>query len=250
MPRRLGHDQPAYLDLTDSALQRDFIANISHELKTPVGTLIVLAETMSVEEDPEVLRRLAVRVLGESERIGHMIEELLDFSEEQHRFADERDPVDLRGVVSDAIDRVRPAAHAKDVRLDVDVVPGHLWVEGSRRQLVSALSNLVENGVKYSAEHGGVCVRVMESEGYLEVSIDDGGIGIAPADIERIFERFYRAEAGRHVPGTGLGLAIVRQVAENHGGDVTVRSVEGRGSRFTLRLPAVRALDAHEPLAR
>jgi two-component system sensor histidine kinase SenX3 len=222
-------------------LRRDFVANVSHELKTPAGALSLLAETMVGEDDIAVLHRLAGRMLSEAERLNVMIEDLLDFSRMDLEERPRRAIVDVRSVVTDAVERVAGAAHARDVRLAIDAIPRGLSIGGSRRQLASALGNLLENAVKYSPEHGTVSISVTSAVSRVEIRVADHGIGIAAHEVPRIFERFYRADAARErdAGGAGLGLAIVRQVAADHGGEVLVASQEAHGSTFTLRLPMI-----------
>lgn len=221
------------------ALRRDFVANVSHELKTPAGALALLAEIMVSEEDPDVLHRLAARMLTEADRLNVMIEDLLDFSRVELEERPRRAQISVQAIVSDALERVAGAAHARDIRLDVADVPSELLVNGSSKQLASALGNLIENAVKYSLEHGTVTVSIVEVGSRLEIRIQDRGIGISAQDVPHIFDRFFRADAAREreAAGAGLGLAIVRQVAADHDGEVLVSTQEGRGSTFTLRLP-------------
>ena len=221
------------------AVRRDFVANISHELKTPVGALALLAETLIEEQDAAVARRLAARLLDEADRVSRMIDDLLELSriEAGEALRDEEVPVDL--FVAEAVSRVRPAAEQQRIEIEVEQPPSRLVVTGDRRQLVSATYNLLDNAVKYSEPGGRVVVRARTEGSVVDVSVRDEGPGIPERDLERIFERFYRVDRARsrETGGTGLGLAIVRHVAVNHGGDVRVRSQEGAGSTFTLRLP-------------
>jgi two-component system sensor histidine kinase SenX3 len=222
------------------AVRRDFVANVSHELRTPVGAMGVLAETLSEEADPEVMRRLASRITNEAERAGRLIDGLLDLSRIEAGGAVERADLDVDAVVAAALERVESLAQ----QLGVDLVsrPGpagtHIW--GDERQLVSAVVNLLENAVKYSDRGSPVVVETSAAGGSVDVVVRDQGIGIPAKDLERIFERFYRVDRARSrdTGGTGLGLSIVRHVATNHGGEVLVESQEGLGSTFTLRLPA------------
>jgi two-component system, OmpR family, sensor histidine kinase SenX3 len=228
-------------------IRRDFVANISHELKTPIGALALLAETLLGEEDPQIMHRLAERIVSESLRVGRMIEDLLELS----RLEVSPEKVDMRLPVADfvaeAVERVRSAADRRGITLQVHEPSQQLRVRGDRRQLVSAIVNLLDNAVKYSEPGHPVEVRAQSSDGWVEVEVRDYGIGIPRHDLERIFERFYRVDRARsrQTGGTGLGLAIVRHVASNHRGDVQVESREGEGSRFLLRLPAT--TDAVEP---
>jgi two-component system sensor histidine kinase SenX3 len=221
------------------AVRRDFVANISHELKTPVGALGLLAETLAGEDDPEVVNRLAWRIQAESQRVARIMDDLLDLSRIESEETPTREPVPLHLVVAQAAERVRAAAEQRRIRIRIGEPPHDLTVLGDRRQLVSALYNLMENAVKYSDEGSTVEVGGRTDGHWIELRVRDHGIGIPGQDLERIFERFYRVDRGRSrdTGGTGLGLAIVRHVASNHGGDVTVESREGEGSTFTLRLP-------------
>jgi len=229
------------------AIRRDFVANVSHELKSPVGALGILAETMQAEDEPVVSRRLAERMQLEAFRVARIIDDLLDLSRIESEEAPVREPVPVHVAVAQAIERIRPVAEHQGVTIDVNEPPRRLTVVGDRRQLVSAVHNLLENAVKYSEDASTVEVRVRSvadpksPEGtWVEISVRDYGIGIPARDIERIFERFYRVDRARarDTGGTGLGLAIVRHVATNHRGEVHVASQEGEGSTFTLRLPA------------
>lgn len=221
-------------------VRRDFVANISHELKTPVGALALLAETLLDEDDPSVTRRLAARLAGEAFRVGRTIDDLLELSRLEAAAEPPGDDVPVAAFVAEAVDRVRPAAEQRHIALEVEDVPALLAVVGDRRQLVSAVANLVDNAVKYSEQGNTVQVRARTHRGRVDVVVEDHGIGIPRRDLERIFERFYRVDRARarDTGGTGLGLAIVRHVASNHRGEVRVDSREGEGSTFTLRLPS------------
>ncbi len=220
-------------------MRRDFIANISHELKTPVGALALLAETLRDEPDEEVSRRLAARVLTEADRVGHTIEDLLMLSRLEAEDLPERKPVPVHLVAAEAVARVAHGADQAGIEVAVEPVDPGLVVEGDRAQLVSALANLVDNSVKYSDVGGRVEIRARTDGHIVDVSVQDHGIGIPERDLDRIFERFYRVDQARsrETGGTGLGLSIVRHVAASHEGDVMVESRVGEGSVFTLRLP-------------
>jgi len=222
------------------AVRRDFVANVSHELKTPVGALGLLAETLADEEDAAVIRRLAHRMQAEAVRVGRTIHDLLDLSRLESEESPEREPIGVPIVIGQAVDQVRAAAEARGVALDVAEVPRRITVPGDRRQLVSAVYNLLDNAVKYSESGRSVHLRCATNGDWVELAVQDHGIGIPSRDYERIFERFYRVDRARsrETGGTGLGLAIVRHVATNHGGKVAVTSREGEGSTFVLRLPA------------
>lgn len=222
-------------------VRRDFVANVSHELKTPVGALSLLAEALlDAPDDAVAVRRFAGRMQHESGRLARLVQELIDLSRLQG--ADPpREPtlVDLDHCVAEALDRTRLGADARTI----DVVSGGnrgIKVLGDEAQIVTALVNLVDNAIHYSPEHTRVAIGIRLHHTDVEISVSDQGIGIAERDLERVFERFYRADPARSraTGGTGLGLAIVKHIATNHGGAVTVWSVEGSGSTFTLRLPA------------
>ena len=222
------------------AVRRDFVANVSHELKTPVGALGLLAETLAAEEDVEVVHRLAERVQTESFRVARIIEDLLNLSRLEAEEAPRHEPTLVQAVMSGAVEQVRPVASLRRVEIRAEEAPRHWRVTGDRRQLVSALFNLLENAVKYSEPGSTVEVRASTDGRHVDLAVQDHGIGIPSRDLDRIFERFYRVDQarGRDTGGTGLGLSIVRHVAHNHNGDVLVDSHEGEGSTFTLRLPA------------
>jgi two-component system sensor histidine kinase SenX3 len=222
------------------AVRRDFVANISHELKTPVGALGLLAETLAGETDPEVVRRLTQRMQREAFRVARTIDDLLQLSRIEAGELPTREPVPVHLVIAEAVDRTRPGAELQGVRLVVEEPSRRLTVLGDRRQLVSAVANLCDNAVKYSDEGGQVVLSTRTDGRFVEIDVADRGIGIPALDLERVFERFYRVDRARSrdTGGTGLGLAIVRHVVQNHEGSVTVASREGEGSTFTLRLPA------------
>jgi two-component system sensor histidine kinase SenX3 len=222
------------------AIRRDFVANISHELKTPVGALSLVAETLEEEHDPIVIARLSRRMRAEAERLSRIIEDLLDLSRIESEESPSRDPVPVHLIVAHAVERLRPVADHRGIRLEFDEPPRQLVVLGDRRQLISAVYNLVDNAIKYSEDHSSVQLSVRQDDRSVAIVVADHGIGIPARDLERIFERFYRVDRARsrETGGTGLGLAIVRHVAGNHGGDVRVESREGEGSTFVLRLPS------------
>ncbi len=220
-------------------VRTDFVANISHELKTPVGALAVLAEALADSDDAETNRRLADKMVEEAHRASHTIDDLLELSRTELGGTAARDVVSIERVVEDAVRRAQPAAEQHSIVVRTDRPTDEVHVVGSHRQLVSALANLIENAVKYSDVGAEVVASVRQHDDWVEIVVVDTGVGIPARDIDRIFERFYRVDRARHrqTGGTGLGLSIVRHVATNHGGEVTVKSREGEGSTFTLRIP-------------
>ena len=231
-------------DLTErrrlEAVRRDFVANISHELKTPVGALGLLAETIADEPDPTVTKRLAERMLYEATRVGRTIDDLLELSRIEAEEPHPREPVPVNLVVAEAVERIRPAAEYRGTPIEVAEAPKSATVLGDRRQLVSAVHNLLDNATKYSEPGQPIEVVARVAGASIEIAVRDHGAGIPKRDLERIFERFYRVDRARsrETGGTGLGLAIVNHVAGNHGGACRVESREGEGSEFTLVLPA------------
>ncbi len=232
------------------AVRRDFVANVSHELKTPVGALTLLAEAVQdAADDPEAIRRFAGRMQHEGTRLGRLVAELIELSRLQGA---EPLPsptvVDVDTLVVEAVDRTRLAAESAGIVV-VSGGEGRLSVRGNELQLVTALVNLIDNAVAYSPAGTRVAVGTRRRDDHVEISVSDQGIGIAESDLERVFERFYRADPARSraTGGTGLGLAIVKHIATNHGGGVSVWSVEGSGSTFTLRLPLAGSLAEPEP---
>jgi two-component system sensor histidine kinase SenX3 len=232
-------------DLTETkrleSVRRDFVANVGHEIKTPVGALSLLAEAaLDARDDPDAVQHFIGRIQREAGRLSRLVQELLDLSRLQ---GGEPLPspaaVSVDAVVDEAVDRCRPAADVKRIEIVRGGDTG-LAVTGSERQLVTALSNLLDNAVAYSAEATRVAVGVHCRSDAVEIAVRDEGIGIADTDQERIFERFYRVDPARSrdTGGTGLGLAIVKHIVSNHGGEVTVWSQPGAGSTFTIRLPA------------
>ncbi len=223
------------------AIRRDFVVNVSHELKTPVGALALLAETVQdAADDPEAVRRFAGRIVTESERLAALVHEIIELSRLQAASAAQQvTVVPAREVVDEAAARARTTAQAKGVRITVGGdLDARLY--GDRALLVTAVRNLLDNAVAYSGDHAQVSVGVRQAEDLVEIAVVDEGIGIAPQDQERVFERFFRVDPARSraTGGTGLGLSIVKHVAADHGGDVTVWSELGHGATFTLRIPA------------
>ncbi len=226
------------------AVRRDFVANVSHELKTPVGAMALLAEALvDAADDPEAVRRFAGRMQHESQRLTRLVQDVIELSRLQgHDPLESPTMVSLDEVVAEAVDRSRLTAEARDVALVCGGMHG-LTVRGDSRQLVTAVGNLVDNAVRYGPAGSRVAVSISQLDGpsgkLVELSVTDEGPGIAEAERERIFERFYRVDGARSrdTGGTGLGLSIVKHVAAGHGGEATVWSLEGTGSTFTLRLP-------------
>jgi two-component system sensor histidine kinase SenX3 len=221
------------------AVRTDFVANISHELKTPVGALAVLAEALAEEDDPAVVHRVADRMVNEAHRVARTIDDLMELSRIELGEEPVRDTVAVSDVVAGAIERADGLAESRGIQIAVLDRSDDIQVVGDRRQLISALGNLVENAVKYSGDGSKVQIRVRVDGAFAELMVADQGIGIPAADHDRIFERFYRVDKarGRDTGGTGLGLSIVRHVATSHRGEVLVSSQEGEGSTFVLRLP-------------
>ena len=229
------------------AVRRDFVANVSHELKTPVGALTLLAEAVQdASDDPETVARFAGRMQHEGARLARLVGELMELSRVQGM-----DPmpgaaaVDVRSLVDESADRARLAAEQAGIDIEVDCADD-LVVRGSEAQLGTAVANLVDNAIAYSGSGTRVLVTASASSDHqarptVDISIADQGLGIAEGDLDRIFERFYRVDPARSraTGGTGLGLAIVKNIVTNHLGTVRVRSVEGQGSTFTIRLPRV-----------
>ncbi|MEU8684354.1 ATP-binding protein [Streptomyces sp. NPDC048611] len=253
-------------DLTEArrieAVRRDFVANVSHELKTPVGALSLLSEAvMDASDDPEAVERFAGRMQNEATRLTSLVQELIDLSRVQNDDPlEDAEPVGVDELVAEAMDRCRQQAGAKQITMASAIGgpegaaaraaagrrtgdPADLRIWGNRGQLAAALGNLVENAVNYSPARTrvGIAGRRVSAPGgdLIEIAVTDQGIGISEKDRDRIFERFYRVDPARSraTGGTGLGLAIVKHVAASHGGEVTVWSAEGQGSTFTLRLP-------------
>ncbi len=233
------HDQSDYARM--EATRRDFVANVSHELKTPVGAMALLAEALLASaDDSETVRRFAEKVLIEANRLGDMVAELIELSRLQgaERLPNVTD-VDVDIVVSEAISRHKVAAENADIEVRTDS-PSGLRVLGDETLLVTALANLVSNAIAYSARGSLVSISRRRRGDDIEIAVTDRGIGIALEDQERVFERFFRGDKARSraTGGSGLGLAIVKHVAANHNGSIGVWSKPGTGSTFTLSIPA------------
>jgi two-component system sensor histidine kinase SenX3 len=221
-------------------VRRDFVANVSHELKTPVGAIKLLAEAVcDAADDPDAVRRFAGRMTTESDRLSRLVQQIIELS----RLQDD-DPLDapvvvaVDDVVAGAVDASAIDADASNIKVVTGGVHG-LKVFGNEEQVRAAVTNLVANAVAYSGADSTVLVSTKPDEQMVEISVVDQGIGIPSGELDRIFERFYRVDPARHrsTGGTGLGLSIVKHVAATHGGDIRVWSVEGQGSTFTLTLP-------------
>ncbi|WP_243790258.1 cell wall metabolism sensor histidine kinase WalK [Saccharopolyspora gloriosae] len=222
------------------ATRRDFVANVSHELKTPVGALALLAEAViDASEDADEVRRFSTKILHESTRLGTLVSELIALSRLQGA---ERLPelttVEVDVVVEEALGRSRIAAESAGIEITLDD-PSELLLDGDRTLLVTALSNLIDNAVSYSPPGSPVSISRRMVGDFVEIAVTDRGIGIDPQHQQRVFERFFRVDPARSraTGGTGLGLAIVKHVAANHGGEVKLWSRLGTGSTFTLRVP-------------
>lgn len=243
-------------DLTDArrveAIRRDFVANVSHELKTPIGAVSLLAEAVEeAADDPEAVRRFAARMGIESTRLADLVSQIIDLSRLQATDPMGRaDTVEIDDVLIEAVDRCRVDAEEREVTITVAGEAG-LQVMGDQQQLTTAIGNLVENALVYSDPGARVVVnarRQVRDDDYVAITVSDNGIGIPTDQLERIFERFYRVDYARSRAngGSGLGLSIVKHIAAVHHGDVAVWSQLGQGSTFTLRLPAQHNHDSEQ----
>lgn len=222
------------------AVRNDFVANVSHELKTPVGAISLLAEALeSAPEDQATVRRFASRMMTESARLAALVQDIIELSRVQGKdVALVGASVDMNDVIAEAVDRTRSPAQARNITIALGPRK-RAEVYGDRSQLVTALRNLIDNAVRYSPENTQVGIGLSVAEDVVSVSISDQGDGLSPAEQDRIFERFYRVDTARsrHTGGTGLGLSIVKHIISNHGGEVTLWSAPKLGSTFTVRLP-------------
>ncbi len=218
------------------------MANISHELKTPIGAVSLLAEALSFSaDDPEQVRKFAESLEKEANRLAELTSDIIELSRLQSIGAAEKgEPVDIDEAVLAAVDANRVYAESADIELVVRA-KSKAWVMGDRSSLVTAVHNLIRNAVSYSTGPSRVGVGVVERDGRVEISVTDQGVGIPSNELGRVFERFYRGDPARsrQTGGTGLGLSIVKHVVHNHRGEVRVWSHPGRGSTFTIRLTAV-----------
>jgi signal transduction histidine kinase len=238
-------------DVTESkridAVRRDFVANASHELKTPAASIQATAETIrtAAEHDPAVVPRFAQQLEREATRLSRIVADLLDLSRLETG-SELQDLVRLDAVVRDERERAEEAAERGDVAFSTQTPPPIPPVRGSARDLSLLVRNLVDNAIRYTRPGGRVDVEVRPEGDEVVLVVADTGVGIPTRDLDRIFERFYRVDRARsrETGGTGLGLSIVRHVIENHGGTIRVESELGRGTRFEVRLPAAERSDA------
>jgi two-component system sensor histidine kinase SenX3 len=229
-------------DTTDrvriDTVRTDFVANLSHELKTPIGGIAALGDTMVDETDPVLMKQLAERIVRESFRMAGIVNDLLDLSRIEFGRSTDWERIEMNGVIKEVVALAQDSASRHKVEI---VTSGDFAAEvfGDRNQLVSAFSNLVENAIKYSEVDQLVKIVGEVKVDDMSIAIVDQGLGIAPKDHERIFERFYRVDRARSrsTGGTGLGLSIVRHVVDNHGGKIEVKSNEGEGATFNVVLP-------------
>ena len=223
--------------------RRDFVANISHELKTPIGAIALLAETLQgATDDADAVTRFAASLQREANRLGHIVQEIIELSRLQAATEVNNSlEFNLAEVISDSLDRVRIAADAKAMKIVSDSSQ-EVIATGSYEQIATAITNLLENAINYSDAGGQIGIALRATEETAEIVVTDSGVGIALEDQARIFERFYRVDPSRsrETGGTGLGLAIVKHISLNHGGDISVFSKPGLGSTFTLSLPLKR----------
>ena len=235
------------------AVRRDFVANISHELKTPIGALSILSEAvLEASDDPVAITRFASRMQTEAKRLSDLVQEIINLS----RIQDEDPlknavPILLSDLILQAIDESRLAAESREIKIEF-IKNNEIRILGDESQLEMAISNLIENAINYSPNKTTVVVSLNKVDGLAEIKVKDQGIGISDENIERIFERFYRVDPARsrQTGGTGLGLSIVKHIITNHGGDITVWSAQGEGSTFTMRLPEfIETGDLQENLA-
>ena len=222
------------------AVRRDFVANVSHELKTPIGALGLLSEAiLGAKSQPEEVVRFATKMQNEAKRLTDLVQEIIDLSRLQSSDPLQKAfPVEVEDVIREAISQAQISAESRGIYLEMGNVDSATII-GDRDQLIAAVHNLVENAINYSPENTKVSITSSLKAGLIEISVTDQGIGIAESEQARIFERFYRVDPARsrETGGTGLGLSIVKHVALNHGGDVKVWSKEGVGSTFSILLP-------------
>jgi two-component system sensor histidine kinase SenX3 len=231
------------------SIRRDFVANISHELKTPIGALSLLSEAvLGASDDPEAIKRFASRMQVESKRLSDLVQEIINLSRLQdHDPLKNADEFDVNLCVAEAIDQSQLRADKRNISIFFQQEQPTI-VSGDQMQITMAIHNLIENAINYSPEGTRVALALRVNDNLAEVSVSDQGIGIPEKDLERIFERFYRVDPARSraTGGTGLGLSIVKHIINNHGGDISVWSVEGAGTTFTIRLPLSKNLFSDE----
>lgn len=222
------------------AVRRDFVANVSHELKTPIGAMSLLAEAVTdFADDPQSVERFGGRMQRESKRLTQLVQEIIDLSRVQdHTAPSATEKISAAEVVDDAADRARTHAEGKNIHIEVSP-PNRLLIEGNYELLVNAVRNLIDNAINYSPDGTRIGVGVELVDERVEISVTDQGIGLSTQDTERVFERFYRVDPARSriTGGTGLGLSIVKHIIATHGGQVKVWSRLGKGSTFTVVLP-------------
>ena len=230
-----------------ATMRRDFVANVSHELKTPVGAVGLLAEAIESAADDEVaVRRFTKRLAKESQRLAALVQDIIELSRLQSAdVVQAGEEVDMSKLVNEAVDRTALIAGEQDIEIKVGGVK-NATVYGDSDLLMTAVRNLIENAIRYSPEGTTVGVGISDRNGLVSVTVTDQGPGIPADEQERVFERFYRLDSARarSTGGSGLGLSIVRHVMESHGGEVTLWSQPGQGSTFTLRLPRLESEEA------
>ena len=220
------------------SVRRDFISNISHELKTPIGAIALLTETLLGEPDTDLVQKFAPNILQETERLSETIDDLLSLSRIEHGLTDSFNQIDLLKCIEQAIDRVNTFAKQNEVTVLTSFPPAPVHLFGDELQLTSAFYNILENSVKYKRiNQGNVHLTVQQLDDFIEVEISDNGIGIPTKDLDRIFERFYCVDRSHSGSGVGLGLAIVRHVIVNHEGVLRIESTEGVGTTFFIQFP-------------
>ena len=220
------------------SVRRDFISNISHELKTPIGAIALLTETLLGEPDTDLVQKFAPNILQETERLSETIDDLLSLSRIEHGSTDSFNQIDLLKCIEQAIDRVNTFAKQNEVTVLTSFPPAPVHLFGDELQLTSAFYNILENSVKYKRiNQGNVHLTVQQLDDFIEVEISDNGIGIPTKDLDRVFERFYCVDRSHSGSGVGLGLAIVRHVIVNHEGVIRIESTEGVGTTFFIQFP-------------
>jgi two-component system sensor histidine kinase SenX3 len=223
-------------------VRRDFVANISHELKTPIGALSLLSEAvLGAKDDPEAVKKFATRMQSEAKRLTDLVQEIIQLSRVQ-----DSDPLKVaqefgvNDLIKEAIDQCKTTADARHIWVNFAETED-FTVKGDREQLIMAIHNLIENAINYSPEATNVSITSTLQDSIVDIAVTDQGIGIPETEIERIFERFYRVDPARsrQTGGTGLGLSIVKHIVTKHGGEIKVWSSENVGSTFSMRLPIV-----------